>query len=573
MNDASDDFRIRIGRMRDIGGRRQGRSNVFVAEVLQAAFRAGGTGRGFGGGGASRRSRFGRGRGAALASALRSPSRRVVVQVRVVRHAGRHFRAAPLSVHLLYLKREGVDRDGGAGRLFDREGEADGASVVERWREDRHHFRILLAPEDAAQMADLRAATRELMAQAEKDLGTALEWVAVEHWNTAHPHVHLLLRGRADDGKDLVISRDYITRGLRARAEGLVSLELGPRTAREIAADLQRQTTANRLTGLDRVIAGLAVEGVVDLRPGGALVDKDLRPLLAARAGRLEGLGLATRESPGVWRLDAEAEARLRELAIEGDIVKTLHRAMGEGRALHEMSLYGEASSSPIVGRVAERGLFDEQSGSAYVVVEGLDGRAHHVRVSDLGAAGDTPVGGIVETRPGPGGVRVLNRSDLPIEDQILAEGATWLDRQLVASGRLDIEPHGFGAEVLAALRERAARLEAQGLASRRARTWTFPAGLLAELRRRELALAGAQLEKATGLVFTEEGATTEVRGRYRQRIDLASGRFAMVEDGMGFRLVPWASALDPHVGELVRGRRGPGGFEWELGRKRGLSR
>ncbi len=91
-------------------------------------------------------------------------------------------------------------------------------------------FRFIVSPEDAAALDDLRATTRELMAQAEKDLGTRLDWVAVDHWNTEHPHVHVLVRGVDDQGRDLIIDRDYIGQGMRQRAEALVALELGPRT-------------------------------------------------------------------------------------------------------------------------------------------------------------------------------------------------------------------------------------------------------------------------------------------------------------------------------------------------------
>src|SRR3546814_6563528 len=85
--------------------------------------------------------------------------------------------------------------------------------------EDRHHFRFIVSPEDAGDMADLRAFTRELMDDVARDLGTDLDWVAVDHWNTDNPHIHVLLRGKADDGTDLVIDRDYIREGMRGRAE------------------------------------------------------------------------------------------------------------------------------------------------------------------------------------------------------------------------------------------------------------------------------------------------------------------------------------------------------------------
>lgn len=207
-----DDLRIRLGRIRSRGSR----SKPFIAQALAAAEKAGGLAR------ASRRStagRFGRGRVASLSASrlLTDQSRRVVIKARVVRHrVGR----APLKAHLTYLRREGVTKDGAAGRMFTAESDkADHGAFAERCEGDRHHFRFIVSPDDAAELADLRAFTRDLMAQAQRDLGTKFDWVAVDHWNTEHPHVHVIIRGRSDDGQDLVISRDYIREGMRARAE------------------------------------------------------------------------------------------------------------------------------------------------------------------------------------------------------------------------------------------------------------------------------------------------------------------------------------------------------------------
>jgi type IV secretory pathway VirD2 relaxase len=103
---------------------------------------------------------------------------------------------APLSAHVAYLKREGVTRDGSPTRMFDAAGDnADDRAFTERCKDDRHHFRIIVSPEDAADLTDLREYTRDLMRQMEADLGTRLDWVAVDHWNTDNPHVHLLVRG------------------------------------------------------------------------------------------------------------------------------------------------------------------------------------------------------------------------------------------------------------------------------------------------------------------------------------------------------------------------------------------
>jgi hypothetical protein len=103
-----DDLSIRLGRIRD-RGRNSRRPDTFIGEVMRAAKKAGHVGERFGSGtGGAHRSRFGRGRGAALSLSLHSGSRRVVTKARVVRHTGRHFRSAPLSNHVIYLKRDGV---------------------------------------------------------------------------------------------------------------------------------------------------------------------------------------------------------------------------------------------------------------------------------------------------------------------------------------------------------------------------------------------------------------------------------------------------------------------------------
>jgi type IV secretory pathway VirD2 relaxase len=119
-------------------------------------------------------------------------------------------------------------------------------------------------------MTDLKAFSRDLVKQMEVDLGTRLDWVAVDHWNTDNPHVHLLVRGVDDDGVDLVISRDYVSRGLRSRAEDLVAIELGPKPEHEIRNALEREVTAERWTRLDQEIRLAADEtGYIDPTPDG----------------------------------------------------------------------------------------------------------------------------------------------------------------------------------------------------------------------------------------------------------------------------------------------------------------
>jgi hypothetical protein len=179
------DLCVRPGRIRDSGGS-SARPKSFVGQVMQAAKRAGHVGDSFGRGkGGASRSHFGRGRRAALSLSLRSTSRRVVMKARVVRHHGARFRSAPLSKHITYLKREGVTRDGAEARMFDAKSDTvDERAFAERCRDDRHHFRFIISPEDAAELGDLRTFTRELMSDVARDIGTKLDWIAVDHWNT-----------------------------------------------------------------------------------------------------------------------------------------------------------------------------------------------------------------------------------------------------------------------------------------------------------------------------------------------------------------------------------------------------
>src|SRR5208282_5083414 len=366
-----DDFNPLPGRIRH-GNRGAKRPKTFVGEVMRAAKKAGHRGQAFRqSSGTAGRSTFGRGRRAALSLASRSPSRRVVVMTRIVRHHGGRFRSAPLAKHLVYLRREGVTRDGADARMFDANSDdADTKAFVQRCEEDRHHFRFTVSPEDASQMADLRAFTRELVADVESDLGAKLDWVAVDRWNTDNPHIHVLVRGRADDGQDLVISRDYISNGLRGRAAERITLELGPRSELEIRAGLEKEVDAERWTSLDRSLRDISDEGggVADLRTGGASEDPELRRLMVGRAAKLERLGLAERSGPAQWTLRPGLEPALRDLGIRGDIIKTMHRAMSATDRepdVASFALHGDQAAEPVLGRLVERGLHDELKGTA----------------------------------------------------------------------------------------------------------------------------------------------------------------------------------------------------------------
>ena len=578
-----DDFRIRPGRSRSSSSQR---ARPFIAQALAAAQKAGARVSRSGRISPGNRSTFGRGRTASVRANrfLTGRSRSVVIKTRVVRHRAR---ATPLSAHLSYLRREGVTRDGEKARLFGSESdEVDGRAFAERCDEDRHHFRFIVSPEDAVDMADLKSFARDLMGQMEKDLGTTLDWAGVDHWNTDNPHVHIILRGRADDGQDLVISRDYIKDGMRARAQDLVTQELGPRTDLDIRRNLERQIQAERWTHLDRqLVRDTRDTGVIDLTPPREHQPDAFHALKVGRLHKLESLGLADQVGPGQWVVDDKAEATLRDLGLRGDIIKRMHRALTEKgieRGSASFVLAAESLDAPIIGRLVDRGLDDELRGTAYAVVDGVDGRTHHIKLPDLDSAGDSPPGSIVELRAfddarGQRRVALAVRSDLDLDSQVAASGATWLDRQNIAREPIALSDGGFGAEVRGALARRAEHLIEQGLAERRGPGVTFNRNLIDTLRNRELDALGEKLAAETGQPFNRASTGQYVAGTYRRRFAVASGRFAMIEvvsgdGGLGFQLVPWTPSLEKQLGRHVSGiARNDGGVDWSFGRKRGL--
>lgn len=688
-----DRFRIRPGRVRDRSGVRSVRAvrprpKTFLAEVHQAIHRAGGdpnrlASAGKGGG------RFNaRGRGAVAAAALkgrnawsrdasgvRTRARRVTVKARIVKlnpqrgaARGRQFASAKaVDAHLRYLERDGVNRDGEKGQVYSAERDVeDGRAFLDRGRDDRHQFRFIVSAEEGVELTDLRETTRDLMKAMETDLGTKLDWIAVDHHNTGHPHTHILVRGVMDDGRILNIAGDYIAHGIRERASEIVTLELGRQTEQEVSRQLEREVDAERFTRLDRLLIAEqeASNEFADLRPDQDMLEtaRRNRALLIARARKLESMGLAREVEVGRWTVSAQAEPTLRELGERGDIIKTMHRAVErEGLAdrRHPSSyvMHRDKISERIVGRVLSKGLGGDEIGDrVHLVIDGVDGCVHHV---ELGAtrAEDIARGMIVEAVPAPGKPRPADRNILSVTDEngiyrpsehlqvardqvehiradpdtfvkmhvrrlealrrggiveridadhwrvpddlperglahdlardgadarmntlspmglerlVSHEGATWLDRELVAKDHLPLADAGFGREVNAALDRRAERLVEMGHATVKDGFISIPRRSITVLERQEVERVGKEMAAERGLTYAPSRPGEYVSGRLAGVANLASGRFAMIEDGLGFQLVPWQPALEKRLDHYISGiRRDDGGIEWEFSRKR----
>src|SRR3989475_2476521 len=98
----------------------------------------------------------------------------------------RNGRGASWAAHGTYLAREGAQREGAKGRGFDAErDDVDLTATLRGWQQagDVRLWKFIVSPENGARL-DLASHTRALVAQIERDLGTPLEWAAIDHHNT-----------------------------------------------------------------------------------------------------------------------------------------------------------------------------------------------------------------------------------------------------------------------------------------------------------------------------------------------------------------------------------------------------
>ncbi len=339
-------------------------------------------------------------------------SRRVVVKAHVARLHARSAKAAAL--HLRYIQRDGVEKNGSKGLLYGPDGPVVAASFEQPRIGEKHQFRIMVSPEDGAAL-DPTGYVRRLMAQVERDLGRRLEWGAVNHHDTEHPHAHLIVRGVDRKGREVRLDRDYISNGLRSRAQELATQELGPRRDVDAGRSRGKEVTQARLTSLDRELARRAPDDRVEVRS--LQRGRVEASMLVARLEHLEGLRLAERAGPGSWVLRSGWQEQLRELGMRGDIIKQMHRAVAGDLSRYRVVRVGEpldgdrAAEAPVLlGRIASKGLVDELKGALYAVLETPTGRAYHVPL-DARAAEQLRAGDLVSfATPREAAVRPVDR-------------------------------------------------------------------------------------------------------------------------------------------------------------------
>lgn len=381
-------------------------------------------------------------------------ARRLMIKARVHRLSGSGARTQ--RAHISYLERDGAGKDNDPAEFYDDMSEGlDGQDWLREHADERHHFRFIVSPEDGEKLQELKPFIRDLVAQMEIDLETKLDWIAVDHCNTEHPHTHIVMSGRRDDGKDLVISKDYLSHGMRERGSAFLTRELGLQTEPELAAKLERETALRKVTRMDRNL-------MREMDRNGAINLDNLRrnrPYYQKRLNTLRSMGLARHQSGGNWSVDDQLDVALNALEKSDTIAVRIERAVRSAEldriSAHEQGpiKYGDA----VYGRLLKVGYDDELMDRRYAIVDGLDGCVHHF---DLGTSfpKDLKPGDMLEIKPRPQGAL---RMDQTIADMATQNGGIY---SLTMQKQSDPQ---VGAKHITIIKNRIAALERAGLVQR----------------------------------------------------------------------------------------------------------
>jgi type IV secretory pathway VirD2 relaxase len=150
------------------------------------------------------------------------------------------YGAKAASLHLGYIQRDGVPPDGSPGLLYGPKGPLRPEPFDEPRDGERHQFRIIISPDDGHEL-ELTDCVRRVMARVERCIGRKLEWGAVNHHNTEHPHTHVVVRGVDLRGHKVRFDRAHISNGMRWRAQEIATEELGPWTEQDIRRTYEKE--------------------------------------------------------------------------------------------------------------------------------------------------------------------------------------------------------------------------------------------------------------------------------------------------------------------------------------------
>jgi type IV secretory pathway VirD2 relaxase len=340
--------------------------------------------------------------------------------------------------HGRYLARESATFEDHAKAVgFSKGNEVvDIAGQLANWQAagDLQFWKLIVSPEFGDRI-DLSRLTRDLVRQMEKDLGAELQWVAVEHHNTEHPHVHVVIRGVTDTGETLRLNREYVKQGIRGIAADLCTRQLGYRTELDGVEAERREITEKRLTSIDlRLLKGAqqfsadpeSQHFTVSRNPVQAGLGDTARSRIrhdVARLAVLRKMGLAESMGPNTWSVRRDFEQVLRAMQRAADRQKTLvaHGALMSDERL-PIEVLDLTKATSVEGRVLVHGQ-DEQTGRNYLMLEGTDAKVHFIQhgpeIEAARSRGELRVSSFVRLRRLSGTAR-LEVSDLGDAEKLL---------------------------------------------------------------------------------------------------------------------------------------------------------
>jgi type IV secretory pathway VirD2 relaxase len=293
--------------------------------------------------------------------------------------------------HGRYLARESAAESKAAAAGFNRErDDIDVVCELEKWQSsgDQRLWKIIVSPEFGDRI-DLHRLARDLIGQMERDLETELEWVAVTHHNTEHPHVHMAIRGVTNARQPLCLKREYVKHGIRGIAEEMCTRQLGYRTSRDAAEAERHEVGECRFTSLDRALLRHADQATRQSEPPHFTVVKKPAQVgrdesarrhlnhLFARLAVLQRMGLAESVGENTWlvRQDFEEVLRAMQRAKDRQRILAVHGVPISDKRL-PIEMLDTRHFTAVEGRILAHGE-DEQSGRRYLMLEGTDAKVH----------------------------------------------------------------------------------------------------------------------------------------------------------------------------------------------------
>ena len=324
-------------------------------------------------------------------------SRRVIVKARYIKNNGDGFKEK-IRAHLDYITRNDAGIDGEKPELFSQEDKSLALKdIATKFEDSPHNFRFIISPEDGDKI-DMKAFTKDLIKTIENDLKTKLQWVASCHYDTNEPHVHIVINGQDGSGKKLLITRDYISRGIRNRASEKITQKLGLRKIEDVIKDLHINTNKNTKSYIDEIIKSNLQDGYIKISNiHNSDLGKSLEDLITRRLQHLQSYDLAKYESKDKWKVKEEYLKDLHRINRIRSIIEKISINLKVEKSKCEVFSIKDLSETSIIGHVVARRYVDEIGDAEYLVIKTAQQKQIYIELEKYSEKNKVVVGDLVK--------------------------------------------------------------------------------------------------------------------------------------------------------------------------------